>query len=111
MAISYRNLDDKTAIRALDVNVQSIETGVPSAVFVGSNGDIYHATLEECDCPDFQIRGKKKDAPCKHIARLMLECGVIDKNAVLEYIAYKKQQEKELEKRCRDRFAETVLGK
>lgn len=35
------------------------------------DGNIYHATLKNCDCEDF----KSRHLPCKHMYRLAMEMG------------------------------------
>lgn len=41
---------------------------------IGSSGDIYEVTLNECSCFDFLNRG----LPCKHIYRFALEHNIIE---------------------------------
>lgn len=44
-------------------------------VFVGSEGNLYTTTLDNCSCPDFAIQGYLQ--PCKHMIRLAMEFGEI----------------------------------
>lgn len=41
--------------------------------FVGSEGDLYTTTLDECSCVDFARNGYVQ--PCKHMIRLAMELG------------------------------------
>ena len=73
-------LDPGRVARAAKVKVVelAITDDECSGVFIGSEGTIYHATLQECDCPDFAV--KHGSIPCKHILRLAMEAGIISKN-------------------------------
>ena len=42
-----------------------------SALFAGSEGNVYETTLDQCSCPDFAIQGYLQ--PCKHMIRLAME--------------------------------------
>ena len=54
----------------------SLDVAVGTAQFKGSkSGEIYNATLRECDCPAFCIVNKHR-APCKHMIALGRELGV-----------------------------------
>ena len=44
-------------------------------IFVGSEGNLYTTTLDNCSCPDFAIQGYLQ--PCKHMIRLAMEFGEI----------------------------------
>lgn len=71
------------AARALKVNVISLDlkNSDPSAEFVGSKGDHYTCTLDDCTCPDFSIQQKKGNRqPCKHIIRLAMERGILNRD-------------------------------
>ena len=46
-----------------------------SGRFVGSEGNIYKTTLDNCTCPDFAIQGYTQ--PCKHMIRLAMEYGEV----------------------------------
>ena len=46
-----------------------------SGRFVGSEGNIYQTTLDNCTCPDFAIQGYTQ--PCKHMIRLAMEYGEV----------------------------------
>lgn len=39
----------------------------------GASGAVYHTTLNDCTCPDFQRRHQ----PCKHMYRIALELGLL----------------------------------
>lgn len=69
--------------RALKVKVLSLDLHAddPSGIFVGSSGAEYTCTLEDCTCPDFSINERKgKRQPCKHIIRLGMEMGILNKD-------------------------------
>jgi len=51
-----------------------------NALFGGSTGSMYFTTLDECQCADFAINGRIQ--PCKHMIRLAMECGVIDRSGM-----------------------------
>lgn len=46
-----------------------------SGRFVGSEGNIYQTTLDNCTCADFAIQGFTQ--PCKHMIRLAMEFGEV----------------------------------
>ena len=46
-----------------------------SGRFVGSEGNIYQTTLDNCTCADFAIQGYTQ--PCKHMIRLAMEYNMI----------------------------------
>lgn len=51
--------------------ISSLDRTSQSAVFRGSDGDLYSVTLSSCDCIDFY----RNNLPCKHIYRLAYELG------------------------------------
>lgn len=46
-----------------------------SAIIQGSGSSPYQVTLTECSCPDFRFRR----VPCKHMCRLAMELGELDR--------------------------------
>jgi hypothetical protein len=64
---------------ARNLTVVSLDPSVPSGVFSGGRGhDTHAATLDECDCHDFNFVGqspRKSFKPCMHIYRLAMELG------------------------------------
>lgn len=64
-------------IKLISVNKSG---GFPSAQCIGSSGEVYHITLQECTCVDFDRGGKLQ--PCKHMIALALHCGIIDKDGL-----------------------------
>ena len=74
-------------------NILIFDADNVTAVFCGSKDydEEYNVTLSHCECQDFMYN-KKGQAPCKHIYRLAMECGLID-TAVepwSTYISYSK---------------------
>ena len=63
-------------------NILMLDTEKGTAIFYGGtdDGEDYNVTLSHCDCQDFMYN-KKGQAPCKHIYRLAIECGLIDLSA------------------------------
>ncbi len=62
-------------------NIMMLDKEKQTAVFyAGEDTEDYNTTLSHCDCQDFRYN-KKGQAPCKHIYRLALECGLIDPDA------------------------------
>ena len=60
-----------------------------SGVFKGSAKKPYETTLASCTCTDYMRAVKRKHAiPCKHIYRLDMECGVMNKPAIKPSIAF-----------------------
>jgi len=57
--------------RADDTIVFELNKDKKSGMFIGSEGDIYHTTLNKCSCPDFV----RRRAACKHMFRLANEFG------------------------------------
>lgn len=65
-----------------EIERDTFKLNEPYAVFHGSDGDIYHTTLEVCDCP-----GKSRwhtDRACSHMIRLAMEVGILDNQGRLE---------------------------
>lgn len=85
MEWKWGTVDAGRAGRALAVKVVSLnpEAENPSAVVEGSQGNLYHCTLESCDCRDFQLHASSP-TPCKHMVRLAMECGILGKNGLTE---------------------------
>jgi len=67
----------------------------------GSGKDPYVATLEDCTCQDFIIRGRKT-RPCKHIYRLALELGVLELPEPSEHMFDPKEEIPKLEQMYRE---------
>jgi len=79
----WSSIDAGRAERALKVKIVSVDlnSNVPSGIFAGSGGAQYTCTLEDCTCPDFAINERKGNRqPCKHIIRLAMECGILNRN-------------------------------
>lgn len=76
--------ENKSFERALKIdreNIIYLDIEKQTAIFRSSDEfEVYNATLSHCDCQDFGYN-KKGKAPCKHIYRLALECGLIDPDA------------------------------
>lgn len=66
--------------RAIKVKTAHLEISdnVCHGTFIGSKGYMYTATLASCDCPDYSLNHGR--IPCKHILRLAIEAGIIEKN-------------------------------
>ena len=65
----------------------------PAGKAIGSQGEVYHVTLNSCTCPDFQTR----KIPCKHMLKLAMELGVlssVDTTAAEQTILRAAQREK-----------------
>lgn len=73
-------IDPGRLSRAEKVKVSHLDISETNCcgTFFGSKGNIYLATLDSCDCPDFAI--KHGTIPCKHILRLAMEAGIINRN-------------------------------
>ena len=54
----------------------SIDKDNQTGIFPGSGKNPYETTLHSCTCRDFVVR----HLPCKHIYRLRMELGLLDKN-------------------------------
>lgn len=54
--------------------VLEIDKEAQTASIVGSSGEIYSVTLDNCNCVDF---AHSKGKPCKHIYRLAMELGLL----------------------------------
>lgn len=54
--------------------VLEIDKEAQTASIVGSSGEIYTVTLDNCNCADFSHSGGK---PCKHIYRLAMELDLL----------------------------------
>lgn len=79
---TWEPVDAGRANRALKVKVSSLELSSddPCATFIGSSGTEYTCTLDDCTCPDFAINERKGNRqPCKHIIRLAMELGILNK--------------------------------
>lgn len=63
-----------------DKKFVSIDRQNQTGEFVGSEGDLYYVTLNDCSCQDFKKRGK----PCKHIYQLAMELGYKKEDAPIE---------------------------
>ena len=73
------NIDTGRLSRALKEAPSRLIKDPPAARFIGSHGE-YLCTLDQCNCPDFAIKGKTM--PCKHILRLALDLNIINKNGL-----------------------------
>jgi len=73
--IRWKLIDDGRLMRSKEVNLSSIDYNNKTAVFTGSNGSQHKATLESCDCMDYQ---RHQYQPCKHMIRLANELGVLN---------------------------------
>ena len=106
------NMDEKTAVRALEVHIKEIDIDLdpPRAVFVGSKGDLHTATIESCDCVDYQLKGLKLKRPCKHIVRILLECGKLSRSALNDYLDFRNRKEKQLEEECQSYFQKHFIS-
>lgn len=76
-------VDEACAKRALKLNFRNLDldesASSPHAEFVSDHtGELYDTTLFSCTCKDFLIGQRKR--PCKHIVRLGMECGLLNKN-------------------------------
>lgn len=73
------SIDARRIERASEVKIGHLEISenVCRGVFIGGKGNLYTATLDVCDCPDFAQRHGA--FPCKHILRLAMEAGIINK--------------------------------
>ncbi len=60
--------------RKLAKDILQINTEEGWVEIQGSAAEPYHATLDECECVDFEMRG----LPCKHIYCLAFEMGKMD---------------------------------
>ena len=83
MSWNWGSVEPGRAARALKVKVVSFDLAgdEPSAKCIGSTGAEYVCTLEDCTCPDFSINERKgKRQPCKHIIRLGMEMGILNKD-------------------------------
>lgn len=82
MSWNWGAVEPGRAARALKVKVVSFDLAGndPSAKFIGSTGAEYICTLDDCTCPDFSNNEKKgKRQPCKHMIRLAMEMGILNK--------------------------------
>lgn len=76
----YNNVDQIKRFEKASGNslkMLSFDSGNCIAEFEGSSGEIYHTTLDDCDCMDCSMRR----LPCKHMYRLAIEYGSINPNA------------------------------
>jgi hypothetical protein len=64
----------RTATGVTKVKPYSINNSAKTAEFIGSSGDTYYTSLNDCDCMDFSTRR----LPCKHIYSLANELGYVD---------------------------------
>ena len=82
MKWEWGNVEAGRAVRAVKVKVVSLDLNNddPAGKFIGSNGNEYTCTLDDCTCPDFAINERKgKRQPCKHIIRLAMEIGILNR--------------------------------
>lgn len=79
----YRALHDNLSICRF--------TGNESAEIVGTSGEIYQVTLQNCTCPDFEERQQ----PCKHMYFLAKELKKVSKLDLQFYSEEPKKQKKE----------------
>ncbi len=73
----FSSAEEKRIQRALskDMTPASLDNESKTAIFLGSSGDLYNTTLEECTCTDFKVN-LQSTFPCKHILRLGMELGI-----------------------------------
>ncbi len=73
----FSSAEPKRIQRALskDMTPASLDKDSQTAIFLGSSGDLYRTTLDECTCTDFQMT-LQRTFPCKHILRLGMELGI-----------------------------------
>ena len=79
----YRALHDNLSICRF--------TGNESAEIVGTSGEIYQVTLQNCTCPDFE----EKQQPCKHMYFLAKELKKVSNIDLQFYSEEPKKQKKE----------------
>lgn len=76
-SVIWENLDTKTTDKAKgkELTPLTVNKNEYAAEFLGSEGEIYETQLNTCTCPAYQtfFRGR----PCKHMARLAMELGLI----------------------------------
>lgn len=74
-AFSALSSDSVSYERLLSVltNDMQVESPFDISAMIKSGNKLYHTTLFNCDCYDFQFRGQ----PCKHMMRLAVELGVV----------------------------------
>ena len=84
MEWNWGSTDAPRAARAAKVKVNALNREEPPSIeCIGSEGNQYFATLEDCTCTDFSINQmKKKPAACKHMVRLAMELGLLDKDGL-----------------------------
>lgn len=72
----FTNADPRrlTSARSADMTPLSIDKAARTGRFMGSSGDIYETSLEDCTCMDFSYSGGVR--ACKHMLRLAMELGV-----------------------------------
>lgn len=72
--------DIKKVERSRKVKIDTIDQDHLCGKFVGSAGEIYQTTLDECTCFDFV----KTNSFCKHMLRLAMELGLVNTNGRTE---------------------------
>lgn len=82
----WQQLDDRRAKSALDGELTPLSLDVEggNASFAGSS-EVYWADLHQCTCMDFNIN-QTRSAPCKHMARLAMELGLLPSDGKIDDI-------------------------
>ena len=60
-------------VAATDKKIEILPTSSFQFEVKGTDGIVYHTTLNTCTCPDFQFRHQ----PCKHMYKIALEFGLL----------------------------------
>lgn len=87
MLFSAELVDESRRMKALSGSMTPLKKDLENQTFyfIGSSGDIYTTTLDECTCPDFSIQGQVQ--PCKHMIRMAMELGYYPNDGMMTDLA------------------------